>query len=90
MVDQDGIACARTCLVLRLSDRWAHALLGERETGVGYQVVTIQLKDGHRFDGVTVTGGVIASVDGTGDLPFSESDIAAITVTHERGKHRGT
>ena len=76
--------------MLQLSDKWAAALLGERETGMGYQVVTIQLKDGRRFAGVTVTGGTIASIDGYDDIPFSEGDIAAIAVTHDRGRHGGT
>jgi len=64
--------------MLQLSDKWAAALLGERETGMGYQVVTIRLKDGRRFDGVAVTGGIIASIDGHDHIPFSDSDIAAI------------
>jgi hypothetical protein len=70
--------------MLQLSDKWAAALLGERETGMGYQVVTIRLKEGRRFDGVAVTGGIIASIDGHDDIPFSDSDIAAITVNHGR------
>jgi hypothetical protein len=70
--------------MLRLDDKWAPVLAQEPETGMGYQVVTVLLKDGRRYDGVVVTGGIITEVDGAGSVPFAESDIEALRVTHDR------
>jgi hypothetical protein len=69
--------------MLQLSDKWATVLASARETGMGYQVVTIRLKDGRRFDGVTVVGGVISRVGRDESVPFAEEDIDDIVVTHD-------
>jgi hypothetical protein len=69
--------------MLELSNKWAKALASQRETGMGYQVVTIRLKDGRQFDGVTVVGGIITRIAGAGIIPFAEDDIADIVVTHD-------
>ncbi len=69
--------------MLLLSAKWAATLARERETGMGYQVVTILLKDGRRYDGVVVVGGVISRVAGTESIPFAEADIKSIRVTHD-------
>ena len=69
--------------MLQLGDRWADVLARERESGMGYQVVTIRLKDGRRFAGVTVVGGVINRVAGAETIPFAEGDIERIVVTHD-------
>jgi hypothetical protein len=71
-------------VVLVLSDRWAEVLNSQPETGMGYQVVSIHLRDGRRFDGVTITGGVISRVPGELHIPFGEEDIERIVVTHGR------
>jgi len=70
--------------MLRLSDKWAPDLLREPETGMGYQTVTVVLKDGRRFEGITVIGGIIGSVNGSHDIPFEDCDIDKILVTHNR------
>ena len=70
--------------MLQLGDRWADVLARERESGMGYQVVTIRLKDGRQFAGVTVVGGVINRVAGAEAIPFAEGDIEDIVVTHDR------
>ena len=69
--------------MLQLGDRWADVLAGQRETGMGYQVVTIRLKDGRQFAGVTVVGGVVNRVEGAQSIPFAEDDIEHIVVTHD-------
>ena len=69
--------------MLELSNKWAKALASQRETGMGYQVVTIRLKDGRQFAGVTVVGGVINRVEGAQSIPFAEDDIEHIVVTHD-------
>jgi hypothetical protein len=69
--------------MLELSNKWATVLASQRETGMGYQVVTIRLKDGRQFAGVTVVGGVINRVAGAETIPFAEGDIEHILVTHD-------
>jgi len=70
--------------MLELSNKWAMVLASQRETGMGYQVVTIRLKDGRQFAGVTVVGGVVNRVEGAQSIPFAEDDIEDIVVTHDR------
>ena len=67
---------------LRLGDRWGPRLAEDPETGMGYQIVSILLQDGRRFDNVTIAGGVISNVGGGNTIPFTESDIVQILVTH--------
>ena len=69
--------------MLQLGDRWADVLARERESGMGYQVVTIRLKDGRQFAGVTVVGGIINRVVGAEVIPFAEDDVEHIVVTHD-------
>jgi hypothetical protein len=69
--------------MLFLSEKWVEALSRERETGMGYQVVTIFLRDGRRYEGVIVVDGTISQVAGSTSLPFVEEDIARIAVTHD-------
>jgi hypothetical protein len=69
--------------MLYLSDKWADVLTRERETGMGYQVVSIFLADGRRYDGVTVVDGMVSKVAGSTSIPFVEDDIARIVVTHD-------
>jgi len=56
--------------------------LAQPETGMGYQIVSIFLRDGRRFDRVTVVGGIITEVNGQKQIPFEEEEIADIKVTH--------
>jgi hypothetical protein len=68
--------------------KWAEFFGNRPETGMGYTIVTVVLKDGRRYPRVTVTGGVIGSVDGEPDIPFSEDDIAEFLVTHDKSSPR--
>jgi hypothetical protein len=70
--------------MISLSDRWASRLISQPETGMGYQIVTLVLKDGRRFDQVTIVGGTITKIDGHSLAPFKDEDIADIVVTHGR------
>lgn len=76
---------------LELSDKWAPVLIRQPETGMGYQVTTVILKDGQQFSKVTIAGGIITCVAGYNDIPFREDDIDDIVVTHgnERPKEPG-
>jgi hypothetical protein len=69
---------------ITLSAKWASELVSKPETGMGYQVVSVVLKDGRRFDQVAVVEGRIAKVRGHKDIPFTEDQLAQIIVTHEK------
>jgi hypothetical protein len=75
--------------MLPLSEKWATRLAAEPETGMGYQIASIVLKDGKKFDQVVIVGGNIAQVRGVGGIPFSEDQIEKITVTHDKWDFRG-
>lgn len=51
---------------------------------MGYQVVSVTLNDGRRFEQVVIDSGFITRVRGSMDVPFSESDITEIKITHDK------
>jgi hypothetical protein len=58
------------------------------ETGTGYQVVAVQLKDGRLFDQVATSEGCIIEVRGCKEIPFEPQDVASVTVNHKRWNFR--
>ncbi len=70
--------------MLKLSDKWIDFLMSHKETGMGYHIVSVILRDGRRYDRVVVDGGYITQVKGYDDIPFSEEDIVDIIITHDR------
>jgi hypothetical protein len=60
----------------------------DRETGIGYQVVSVELKDGRLFDQVSTSEGCIIEVRGHQEIPFVSDDIALVRVTHKRWNFR--
>ncbi len=70
--------------MITLSKKWAAELASKPETGMGYQVVSIVLDDGRRFDQVAVVEGQITEIRGRKDIPFSENEIAKIILTHDK------
>ena len=70
--------------MILLSTKWANELVLSPETGMGYQVVTVFLKDGTRFDQVVIIDGCIAQIRGYDDIPFTENDIQEIVLTHDK------
>jgi hypothetical protein len=70
--------------MIKLSQRWAPTLLAQPETGMGYQVVSIVLKNGTRYDQVAIESGFITKIRGRSDIPFEDKDIAEIIVTHDK------
>ncbi|HET6886500.1 MAG TPA: hypothetical protein VFH87_01125 [Candidatus Udaeobacter sp.] len=70
--------------MLPLSGKWASKLAAEPETGMGYQIASIVLKDGKRFDRVVVVDGNLTRVRGVEGIPFSEDQIEQIIVTHDK------
>jgi hypothetical protein len=70
--------------MMKLSPRWTEELMATGETGMGYQVATVVLKDGTRFDQAVIVEGCITQIKGHDNIPFSENDILAIAVTHDK------
>lgn len=70
--------------MIELTKKWAKELASKPETGMGYQVVSVVLKDGRRFEQVVVVEGRITKIRGQKDIPFSEDQIAEIFVTHDK------
>jgi len=58
------------------------------ETGIGYQIVSVQLKDGRNFDQVVASEGCIIQVRGHHVIPFAPDDVASVSVNHRRWNFR--
>jgi hypothetical protein len=59
-----------------------------RETGPGYQIVSIELKDGRRFDQVVASEGCIIAVRGYTEVPFQSHEVANVKLNHKRWNFR--
>jgi len=59
-----------------------------KETGIGYQVVSVELKDGTVFDQVVASEGCIIEVRGYKEIPFAPDDVALVRVNHKRWNFR--
>jgi hypothetical protein len=70
--------------VLELSPQWVEFFRDKPETGMGYVVCSVQLKDGRTWDRVVIVGGVITSVNGNSVIPFSENEISKFVITHDK------
>jgi hypothetical protein len=62
----------------------ATELKQQQETGLGYQVVSVHLKDGRSFDQVVVSEGCIIIVRGYTEVPFRPDEVAAVKVNNKR------
>jgi hypothetical protein len=72
-------------MIYLLEPKWARQLSTSGETGMGYHVVSVVLKDGTRYDQVLIVEGCITQIILIGtNIPFSERDIHEIIVTHDK------
>ena len=73
-------------MVLKLPTHWAAFLRDQPESGMTYQMLTVVLKDGRRFERVPHVAGQIdlGGIEGFWMVPFEGDDIAQIVVTHDR------
>ena len=53
------------------------------QTGPGYQIVSVELKDGRRFDQSVVSEGCIIEVRGYKEIPFFPGEIVSVSVNHK-------
>jgi len=58
------------------------------ETGIGYQIVSVELKDGRRFEQVVASEGCIIEVRGYEEIPFAPEQVASVIVNHKRWNFR--
>jgi hypothetical protein len=70
--------------MIALGAKWAKLLASQPETGMGYQICTIELQDGQKFEHVMIVGGLITEVGSNPVIPFTESEIQTIVVTHSK------
>jgi hypothetical protein len=66
----------------------ADALSRHGETGMGYQVVSVTLKNGKHFGQVVASEGCVIQVRGHKDVPFAPDEVAAVSVNHKRWNFR--
>jgi len=70
--------------MLQLSNKWGSSLVSKPETGMGYQIASVILKSGVRYDQVVIESGFITRIRKYKTIPFKEEDIAEIIVTHDK------
>ncbi|HTQ62638.1 MAG TPA: hypothetical protein VMI32_20600 [Candidatus Solibacter sp.] len=66
-----------------IPDKCLAQLKKDRETGIGYQVVSVELTDGRRFDQVVASECCIIEVRGYAEIPFAPEDVASVEVNHK-------
>lgn len=72
-----------------LPKTWSDFLFPKPETGMGYQVVAVTLRDGRKIEDVAIIQSeVIGEVRGHDDVPFEPEDIVSMELTHNRWKFR--
>ena len=64
------------------------SLKREKETGLGYKIVSVVLKDGTRFEQAVASEGCIISVRGFAEVPFEFNEVATVEVNHRRWNFR--
>jgi hypothetical protein len=60
------------------------------ETGIGYQVVSVELLDGRKFDQVVTSEGCIIEVRGYKEIPFTPEEVASVNVNHKHWNFRSS
>lgn len=77
-------------MLLELPLKWVMQLRDLPESGMSYQIITVSLVDGRRFEGVPYCAGYI-DLSGLPEcqvMPFSVSDISDVVLTHDRSGPR--
>jgi hypothetical protein len=60
----------------------------QSETGPGYHVVSVELRDGRYFEQVVVSEGCVIEVRGHAEIPFEFHQIAQTRVNHKHWNFR--
>ena len=75
------------CLV-PIPGRFVDDLRHAEETNIGYQIVSVELKDGRSFDHVITSEGCIIVVRWYEEIPFTSEDVTSISVNHKHWNYR--
>jgi hypothetical protein len=72
-----------------LPEQWSKFLLAQPETGMGYHMAAITLRDGRVIDDVAIVDHcVVAEVRGQPDISFDPAEIKHIQITHRKWDFR--
>jgi hypothetical protein len=74
--------------LIQIPNGFVDYLKRDTETGIGYQVVSVGLRDGRSFEQVSASEGCIIEVRGYMEIPFAADDIASVRVNHKRWNFR--
>jgi hypothetical protein len=90
---EDGVTVMREEATSKVGSRlrskaFAEFFRGQPETGMGYWVTDVVLKDGSRVSQVVVDSGYITKIKSMLFIPFDEDDIDHFVVTHEKWNWR--
>ena len=66
----------------------AEHLKNAEETGIGYQMVSVRLKDERIFEQVVISEGCVIEVRGYKEIPFAPEDVASVSVNHKHWNFR--
>lgn len=68
---------------------WSEFLAKKPETGMGYQVVAVTLRDGRRIEDIAIIqSSMIGEVRGHAGVPFEPDDITDLELTHRKWEFR--
>jgi hypothetical protein len=59
----------------------AEKLKKEKQTRLGYQFVSIKLKDGRYFEQAVASEGCVIQVKGHKDIPFTEAEVESVELS---------
>jgi hypothetical protein len=75
--------------LVEIPNPFVEELKQSKETGMGYWVVAVELKNGKVFDQVAASEGCVVAVRGYEEIPFTADEIESITVNHKNWNFRG-
>jgi|RhiMetStandDraft_4_1073278.scaffolds.fasta_scaffold264365_1 hypothetical protein len=64
--------------------KWLDHVRDLPETGMGYTVVSVELRDGRTFNQVVIDSGIASWVRGLPNVPFTEDEIVGIKANHQK------
>jgi hypothetical protein len=66
--------------LVTIPNEWTDSLRRQEETGLGYHIVSVSLRDGRRFDQGVASEGC--------EVPFQQDEVASVRVNHRRWNFR--
>jgi hypothetical protein len=66
----------------------AEHLQSTKETGIGYQVVSVELKNKRVFEQVVISEGCVIEVRGYKEIPFTPDEVVTVSLNHKHWNFR--